>query len=113
MAKITENHKETIQSMIANASGLEFELVWIPKIMARQTDDEQMAHETKEKNSVGLNGRDALFITSLYDRIQDNQHLTPKMVECVRRILPKYWKQFESIMIWANKGDEAFVSGSE
>lgn len=97
---MAENHKETIHGMIQNASGLEFELIWIPRIMERQTSDEQMSHETKEKNSVGLNGRDAPFITSLYDRIKDGQHLTPKMIECVRRTLPKYWKQYESMMIW-------------
>jgi len=105
------DHKQIIQEMIAKASSLELELIWIRKIMDRQTEDEKIVHETKEKNSVGLNGRDAPFVTSIYDRVQEGQHLTPKMAECVRRILPKYWKQYDSMMIWPAKGDEEFVMG--
>lgn len=98
--KSKSDHKQVIQGMIAKASSFELELVWIPKIMARQTEDEQMAHETKEKNSVGLNGRDAPFVTSIYDRILEGKHLTPKMEDAIKRILPKYWKQYDSMMIW-------------
>jgi regulator of replication initiation timing len=101
MASNTER-KQQIQSMIQKASALEMELVWIPKIMARQTQQEQAVERTIEHNEVGLNGYDASFVSSIYRQIQQGAHLTNKQFEMVRRTLLKYWKQYASMMVSVN-----------
>lgn len=90
---------ETIKKdMIANASILELELVWIPRIMVRQTREEVSIEATKEQNGVGLNGVDAGYITNLYKQItEDKRHLTIKQAAAARRILKKYAKQYVEI----------------
>lgn len=90
--------KSKVQEMISKASSLELELVWIPRIMERQTHDEVMSESTREKNNVGLNGRDAPYITSLMNQINAGKHLSPKQVIAVKKILPKYAGQYLSIM---------------
>lgn len=61
--------KERIQGMIDKTSALELELVWIPRIMERQTDQEIDANKTIEHNDVGLNGVDAVFISDIFDKV--------------------------------------------
>lgn len=97
-----QNEKEwhqRIEGMIQKASGIELELVWIPKIMARQTQDERNTESTIELNKVGLNCYDAGFISSLYTRIQNGAHLTDKQIQAARRTLGKYWKQYAGMMV--------------
>lgn len=89
---------EKIQGMIANASGLELELIWIPKIMAKQTHDEKVRESTIEYNEVGLNAYDAKFVTSLYNHVTAGAHLTIKQAEAARKVLSKYWKQYAGMM---------------
>jgi hypothetical protein len=90
--------KEKVQSMVDRASALELELVWIPKIMARQTSSEIMRGDTIEVNKVGLSGYDGRYISSIYNRIQSGEHLSENQASASRRILRKYWKQYLSMM---------------
>ncbi len=67
----------TIKEMITECSSDELELVWIPRIMDNQTRDEIDYRNTLERNGMGLNGRDAPFITDLYNTVLNGRHLTP------------------------------------
>jgi hypothetical protein len=97
--KITQDYKKNlIKSMITKASSLELELVWIPKIINLQTYSEVHREDTEEKNGVGLSAYDAPFITSIYHRIEEGQHLTYRMEAAVKKALPKYWKQYANMM---------------
>lgn len=90
--------KEKVQGMVDRASALELELVWIPKIMARQTSDEIRRGDTFETNKIGLSGYDGRYISSIYERIQRGEHLTENQSSATRKILRKYWKQYKSMM---------------
>ena len=90
--------KAKIQEMINKASSLELELIWIPKIMSKQTIEEKVHGVAKFKNDKGLNSIDAEFMTSIHSTIMNGNHLTFNMESTVKRILPKYWKQYLSQM---------------
>lgn len=100
MAKDTEEDKNfhckelDLKDKIANATTLEVELVWLPKIMQNQTDEELEEEHTKFDNKLGLNGRDAPIVTSMYKRMKSGKHLTDNQASCLRKILPKYWRQY-------------------
>jgi hypothetical protein len=83
-----------VKSMIENASVLELELIWIPKIMERQTSEEQEDEYTKEHNGVGLNAFDATFITRLHKKIQEGERLNVWEAKKAREKLMKYSKQY-------------------
>lgn len=44
-------------------------------------------------NKLGLNERDASIVTSMYKRVKSGKHLTDNQARCLRKILPKYWRQ--------------------
>lgn len=92
--KMLKAQKIYVKEIIAKASSLELELIWIPKIMKNQTVEEVYTGQTTEVNEMGLSGYDAPFITSVYDQIQEGNHLTNKQKEAVSKILQKYWKQY-------------------
>ncbi|MBC2746239.1 MAG: hypothetical protein HF975_04385 [ANME-2 cluster archaeon] len=87
-----------IKTQVSQASGHELELVWIPKIMEHQTQDEEISESTIELNGKGLNAFDAGLITSLYHQVQAGNHLTPKQVSAARKVLPKYAGQYRQMM---------------
>ena len=89
--------KTSIREQIAKAPGIELELVWIPQIMLRQTCEEVAVGSTIERNGVGLNGRDASFITDLQEQICDGKHLSSKQAQIARQMLQKYSGQYEVI----------------
>ena len=91
-------NKNRIREMIEKAVPLEIELMWIPRIMERQTASEIAIEATREKNMVGLNGRDAPFVTSIFHQIQDGKHLTIKQIASIKKILPKYAGQYLQMM---------------
>lgn len=90
--------KERIQSMVDKASAFELELVWIPKIMSKQTSSEIMRGDTIEINEVGLSGYDGRFISEIYNRIRYGEHLSERQATAVRRVLRKYWRQYLGMM---------------
>lgn len=92
--KMLKAQKIYVKEIIAKASSLELELIWIPKIMKNQTVEEVYTGQTTEVNEMGLSGYDAPFITSVYDQIQEGNHLTNRQKEAVSKILQKYWKQY-------------------
>ena len=64
-------------------------------VYANQTEHEQLAEETTELNGVGFNGCDANFLTSIAKQIQNGWTLSEKQMACVRKAMPKYWKQLQ------------------
>lgn len=90
--------KERITEMIQKASSLELKLVWIPRIIEKQTQDELEAEETKHKNDVGLSGVDGRVVCSMFHQTQFGKDLTPRQIIALKRILPKYWKQYIGMM---------------
>jgi len=90
--------KEKVQGMVDKASALELELVWIPKIMARQTYEEVRREDTFETNKVGLSGYDGRFISEIYNRLKSGSHLSENQAVAIRRVLRKYWKQYLFMM---------------
>ena len=89
---------EEIAKMISNASALEFELIWLPKIIDNQTDDEKQKLYTTVNNGLGLNMRDAYYVMSVYNRVKAGGHLSDKQVDVLRKILPKYRRQYMRMM---------------
>ena len=90
--------KEKVQGMVDRASSLELELVWIPKIMSKQTEREVSVGSTIEYNEVGLSGFDGRFISDIYQKIREGGHLTEGQAKACRRVLRKYWKQYIGMM---------------
>jgi hypothetical protein len=90
--------KQKLQGMVERASVFELELVWIPKIMTKQTEIEVRAGHTIEHNLVGLSGVDGRFISDIHSQIQRGKHLSEGQAKAVRRILKKYWKQYLGMM---------------
>lgn len=70
---------------------------WVEKavvaIFNRQTNDEQRTNSTNNNNSMGFNGLDAEFGSSLAKAILKYGKLTPNQAPHARRIIGKYWKQ--------------------
>ena len=90
--------KTDIQSMIKNATDYEMELVFIPRIMEKQTQEEIVIESSTEQNKIGLNAYDAEFITSLYTQMNRGKHISVKQLKAAQKILPKYWKQYQVMM---------------
>lgn len=70
---------------------------WVEKavvaIFNRQTNDEQRTNSTNNNNSMGFNGLDAEFGSSLAKAILKYGKLTPNQAGYARKIIGKYWKQ--------------------
>ena len=90
--------KERIQLLVDKSSAFELELVWIPKIMSKQTYEEVKFGRTIEDNKIGLTGVDGGFMSDIYSRIQQGSHLSERQASSVRKILKKYWKQYLGMM---------------
>jgi len=84
----------TVTTMLLHANAAELELVWIPKIMERQTHEEVQCEHTIELNGIGLNGVDSKFISSLFKQINNGKHLSINQVKSCRRVLSKYARQY-------------------
>jgi len=93
-----KENKQRLQRMIDNATPIELELVWIPKIMRNQTYDELAAGETIRNNGIGLSGVDGVFISDIYKQVLAVKHMSEKQANATRKILRKYWKQYSNMM---------------
>lgn len=62
-------------------------------IFNRQTADEQRTNSTNNNNSMGFNGTDAEFGSSLAKSIVKYGKLSEKQAVYARKIIGKYWKQ--------------------
>lgn len=89
---------EEISKKIREASALELELVWLPKIVENQTDDEKQKLCTTTRNGTGLNMADAPYVTSVYNKVKSGAHLSDKQVDVLRNILSKYRRQYMRMM---------------
>lgn len=92
-----EDKSNGLKDKIANATTLEVELVWLPKIIQNQTEEELEEEHTKFDNKLGLNGIDAPIVTSMYKRVMSGKHLTDNQATCLKKILPKYWRQYTKL----------------
>lgn len=62
-------------------------------IFNRQTADEQVTNGTRHNNSMGFNGLDAEFGSSLAKSIVNYGKLSTKQAQYARKIIGKYWSQ--------------------
>jgi hypothetical protein len=69
----------------------------IVAIFNKQTQDEQAAETTSQKNGVGFNGSDAEFLSSLAKQFQKKGTLSPRQIEFARKKMLKYSGQLTSI----------------
>jgi hypothetical protein len=83
-----------VRNMIAKATAAEIEIVFIPRIMINQTEDEISTLETRHNNSIGLNAFDAKTITSYYKIVKSGRHLSEEQIEKAKVKLLKYSKQY-------------------
>ena len=75
-------------------------------IFARQTADEQAGEDVKHNNGVGFTVQDAPFLSSLALQFRTRGQLSPKQMECLRKMMPKYSRQLAEIAI-ANSKEQA------
>ena len=66
-------------------------------IYSNQTSDEQDAGITKYNNNIGFTGADAEFLTSLAQQYQHKSFLSEKQMPYLRKKMPKYSGQLESM----------------
>ncbi len=63
----------------------------LERIYQGQEADEIDESETRHLNSVGFNSHDAPILTSIYKSYKEhNDHLTPKMLDLVKKLMKKY-----------------------
>ena len=90
--------KERIRALIQKALPLEFELVWIPRIIKFQTPQEKEYKDAIDKNGEGLTKADAYVVTKLAKRIGKGGHISVEEADDLRVRLPKYWQQYTAQM---------------
>lgn len=89
--------KAKIHQMLDNASALELSLVWIPKILENQVEEEIEYKATTKRNGTGLSKADAYPITRHHNSYtRYGRTLTEEEAADTRKRLKKYWKQFAS-----------------
>jgi len=86
--------KTQFQSQIDNASSLELELAWLPRIMKNQTRNEMGLGVAIESNGIGLSKFDVPFIADIFKQVRHGQHLSGGQAGACRRVLRKYWSQY-------------------
>jgi hypothetical protein len=66
-----------------------------------QTNEEQNTKKTIDYNGVGFNGIDSRYLTWVAEWLlkDSRNHLSGKHVEKVGKMLPKYWKQIQTLII--------------
>ncbi len=62
-------------------------------VYANQTADEKASKDTKHLNGQGFNGREAGFLSSVYENAQKYGTITVRQAECLIKSLPKYARQ--------------------
>ncbi len=67
-------------------------------IFSNQTIDEQATATTKYVNNIGFTGADAEFLTSLATQFQQRKSLSPKQMIYLRKKMPKYSGQLETMV---------------
>ena len=98
-----ELSEKTIKEKIQTDYGFAIKCLLI--VYDNQRNDEKQIKQTKYHNNVGFNGTDAEFLSDCAERVirwrQETEHqfpapLSPRQMECVRKSLPKYWKQISN-----------------
>lgn len=71
----------------------------IIRLHDRQTQSEQMVKETQEHNGVGFNSSDSRYLSWVAEYLKKGGHIDkPQHIEKCGRMLPKYWKQIQSMI---------------
>lgn len=79
------------------ATDLAWQLRGLVAIYKMQTLDEQAIMTTKHTNGVGFNFNDAEILSIFARRVQDNLPLSQKQLDIIKRRMPKYAGQLESL----------------
>lgn len=66
-------------------------------IYKRQTENEKMIQDTRERNGVGFNGVDGQIMSSIAEFYLNRNYVTPKQMVIVRRKMNKYAGQLAKI----------------
>ena len=102
MTATTQATRIWTREEIANkiATDLKWLCGGILAIWNRQTEDEKNTEETRHHNGVGFNGRDARFLSSIAQQINQGRRLSEKQTVAARKAMVKYTGQLTKI---ANK----------
>jgi len=93
---ITKKAKiEFIKEMLVTSSAWQLRALMV--IYDRQTPMEKATEETKEHNHIGFSGAHAEICSSLALQYLDRKYLSPKQMNILAKIMPRYWKQVMSV----------------
>jgi len=62
-------------------------------IFRNQTSDEQVSADVKHHNAMGFRCMDAIILTSFANQLQTRGSLSPKQMNVVFKLMPKYARQ--------------------
>ena len=62
-------------------------------IFRNQTEDEKVAADVKHHNSMGFRCMDSIILTSFANQLQQRGSLSPKQMNVVFKLMPKYARQ--------------------
>jgi len=83
-----------IEQLIANATKRQIEEFWFGYINERQVGNERESGATIYKNKSGFTMFDAHIAKTMAARLDSGKRLSSKQISVLRRMLPKYWKQY-------------------
>jgi len=89
--------KYKIEQLIVNATKREMEEFWFGYINERQVGNEKESGATIYKNESGFTTFDAPIAKTMAARLDSGKGLTSRQIFILRRMLPKYWKQFMQV----------------
>jgi len=88
--------KESIQKLLETND--ESVIKAMLRIYDRQTQDEQVAQDTQDWNSVGFTGVDAEIMSSFTEYYNKWGKLSPKQMMLAKKKMKKYWKQLLDVI---------------
>lgn len=93
-------HEQVIRDFLKTKLGTD--KAWacraVVKLYERQTMAEQAAGLTKEHNTIGFNGTDAEFLSSIAEKLNKGWNLNENQMVWVFKKVPKYWRQVWSLI---------------
>ena len=88
------NKQDTLKAL---QSKLSTDVRWAQRgllaIFRNQTEDEKVAADVKHHNQMGFRCMDSIILTSFANQLQRRGSLSPKQMQIVHRLMPKYARQ--------------------
>ena len=88
------NKQDTLKAL---QSKLSTDVRWAQRgllaIFRNQTEDEKVAADVKHHNSMGFRCMDSIILTSFANQLQQRGSLSPKQMNVVFKLMPKYARQ--------------------